>query len=768
MHRSMAVGTGFLQHWLHGRISLKNKIILFTCISVLFSTLLVGIINYYRVEKIVLDTAVEKLAGETRLMAQRFKFSYDLMKSDVEVLSQTPPIQGIVRSLAGDEIDPIDGSSTQEWQIRLNKIFASMIAARPHYNQIRYIGVADNGRELVRVNRSASGIEVVADDALQEKGQEPYFAAALSTDRDQVHFTEVSYNREWGGLDRSLIPTVRSLIPVYVDENEMFGMIVINANYADMLHANLKEIKPPNNTFVVNNSGDYMEYTADETIANFQLHNNYTVPPPLFIDEIVNTESEEKTFISDDSVSYFVRVNVDPNNPNAFLGVVVRVPLEQLISPVAEARTTSLIFGCLLVLSCLAASLVAAQIFTAPLNDMSWEIRNSSGSKKLKNLPLERRDEIGDLARAFDQKTTELATNEAKLIAIVDNTVAGIITIDENGTVETFNRACEEIFGYESKDVVGRNVKMLMPDPYHSEHDGYLKNYHATGERKIIGNGREVEGRRKNGAVFPMQLSVSGVDIGNRKIYSGVVRDLSESKQMDIMKDEFISSVNHELRTPLTSIQGSLGLLKAKVVQNDPEKSQKLLQISIDNCQRLTRLVNDILDIEKIAAGKMDYQLEVTELGQQVRSVVESQHSFAEKYNGQFKLNPRIPTVHVNVDQDRFTQALINLLSNAAKFSNSGGVIEIDVNLKSDFEVTVSVRDHGVGISQDFHSKIFDKFAQEDGSSTRSKDGSGLGLNITRKIIQSFDGTIDFESEEGVGSVFRFTLPICPPARMRA
>ncbi len=768
MHKDVAAGTNVPQLWRMNNISLKNKIIFLTCISVLLSTLLVGSINYYRLEKIVLDTAVEKLAGETRLMAQRFKFSYDLMKGDVQVLSQTPPVQGIIRSLSENNIDPLDGSSTREWSQRLGTIFASMMAARPHYIQIRYIGIGDQGRELVRVNRGASGVELVANEDLQQKGQEPYFAVGLKAARGEVHFSEVNYNRERGDLDSSLIPTVRALVPVFDDKDQIFGMLVINTNYAEMLHSNLEEIRPQENTFIVNNSGDYMEHTKDGKIASFEFHDNYTVPPPGFVNEIVKSSSNEETFISDNAVSYFVRLNVDPNNPDAFLGIVVRVPIEELLRTATEARTTSLIFGGLLVLGCLVASLVLARMFTAPLNEMTEEIKQSSGNKKLKNLPLERGDEIGDLARAFDQKTIELATNEATMAAIVDNTIDGILSIDEHGTVETFNRACEAIFGYSSEEVIGRNVKMLMPDPYHREHDGYLKNYHRTGERKIIGTGREVEGRRKDGDVFPMQLSVSGVDIGSRKIYSGVVRDISESRQMEIMKDEFISTVNHELRTPLTSIQGSLGLLMAKVVRDDPVKSQKLLQISYENCQRLTRLVNDILDIEKIAAGKMDYQLEVVEIGQLVRDIVESQHSFAEKYNVEFKLQSDLPKVFVDLDQDRFNQALINLLSNAAKFSQSGGVVEIGITRKSAYEVIISVRDHGLGISKSFHSKIFEKFAQEDGSSTRRKGGSGLGLNITRKIIESFDGTVNFESEEGVGSVFSFTLPICAANKMRA
>lgn len=747
--------------WQPAVFSLKHKIVMLACVCALLSALLVGGISYYRIETIVLEASVETLAGETRLMAQRFRFSYDQMKSDVQVLSQTPAIQGIARSTANGDVDPLDGSRTWVWQGRLATIFSSMMAARPDYVQIRYIGVEDLGRELVRTNRLDSGIEIVAESDLQQKGQEPYFKAGLATPQKGVHFSEVSYNRERGALDSALVPTVRVVMPVFDETGSIFGMIVINANYSGMLRRAFEEHSPKDNTFVLNNSGDYMEYTSNGKIGRFEFHDNYSVVPPRFIDQILQTKLDEETFVSGSDVSYFVRLNMDPDNPDAFLGVVVRVPYGELMSSAFQARRDSLIWGGLLVLGCFAASLVIARRFTAPLNRLTAEIKHSRGNKKLENLPLKRGDEIGELARAFDQKTRELATNEAKLTAIADNTVDGLFTTDADGTVETFNRACESIFGYEADEVVGRNVTLLMPARYLGTHDGDLEHEHGLGEC-------EVEGCRKNASVFPLDLSVSKINIGDRIIYSGIVRDISERKRMETMKDEFISTVNHELRTPLTAIQGSLGLLMALSGNDADEKSQNLLRLSYDSCLRLSRLVNDILDMEKIAAGKLDYQLEVVEVCQLVADVVERQQSFAEKYGVEFGLRFDVPEAYVNLDQDRFDQALVNLLSNAAKFSEHGDKAEVRISMNSNSNVEVSVCDCGAGIPEAFRSKIFGKFAQADGSATRIKGGSGLGLNITRKIIEAFDGTVTFESEEGVGSTFTFTLPACPARKMRA
>jgi len=740
-------------------ISLKYKIILLTSISVLLSTILVAGIDYFRIEKIVFETSVEKLAGETRLMAQRFKASYDQMKSDVQVLSQTPPIQGIIRSTAGAGIDALDGSTTLVWRERLGTIFSSMVAARPHYAQLRYIGVADDGRELVRINRTSAGIHFVPEKKLQNKRQEPYFQAGLQTQENDIHFSEVTYNRENNALDAALVPTVRTVMPIFDHDGKMFGMIVINANYADLLRTALTEIAPRYQTFVVNSAGDYMAYAKDGTIGNLEFHDHYSVPHPRFVDDILSTRSQEETFVADGSVSYFVRLNIDPNNPDAFLGVVVSVPYKELIASVLEARAFSVVLGVLLVLICLVASIIIASKFIAPLDKMTNQIKFSKNNKDLENLPLDREDEIGDLARAFDKTTKELATNEAKLVAIVDNTVDGLITFDQHGAVETYNRACRKIFGYHSNEIIGQNVEMLMPNLFLDEQE--------TSLRSIVGHECEVMGRRKNKTTFPLEVSLSEVNIDDRMIYSGIVRDITERKQMEIMKNEFISTVNHELRTPLTSIQGSLGLLMAMCGDVD-EKGKRLLHIAHDNCQRLTRLVNDILDIEKIAAGKMEYHLQDVDICPLVREIVDQQLSYADKFGVELIIRFAAAEIWVKLDQDRFNQALVNLLSNAIKFSDSGNKVEVDVSINAQTQAVISVRDYGLGIPKDFRDRVFDKFSQADSSATRSQDGTGLGLNITKKIIEAFGGTVDFETEEGLGSTFTFALPTCQSKRMRA
>ena len=355
----------------------------------------------------------------------------------------------------------------------------------------------------------------------------------------------------------------------------------------------------------------------------------------------------------------------------------------------------------------------------------------------------------------------QLHDSAARIGAILDTVVDGILTINELGEIETVNPAATRIFGYESKEMVGRNVSMLMPEPFHDEHDRYLDNYMRTGNRKVIGIGREVVGLRKDGSTFPLELSVSEMQVGNKRMFTGIVRDITERKNVETLKNEFISTVSHELRTPLTSIKGSLGLILSGAIVEVPTKAQELLKIAEKNASRLISLINDILDIEKIAAGKMQFNMKSHALMPLIEQAVEANEAYASQYDVQYFINhgSSQDDVYVNVDGDRIIQVLANLLSNAAKFSPPNSRVEIALECQNE-HVRVSVSDQGEGIPEDFQEHIFAKFSQADASDKRKKQGTGLGLAISKEIIEKMSGQIGFESQPGQGATFFFMLPV--------
>jgi PAS domain S-box-containing protein len=232
-----------------------------------------------------------------------------------------------------------------------------------------------------------------------------------------------------------------------------------------------------------------------------------------------------------------------------------------------------------------------------------------------------------------------------------------------------------------------------------------------------------------------------------------ISRDITESKRQEQLKDEFIATVSHELRTPLTSILGSVGCLVGGTAGALPEPALRLLRMALNNCRRLVTIVNDILDMEKIEAGKMLYEREPVDVRTLAMQVIEANRAFADSYGVVVRIDDAATEGTVNADPQRLAQVLTNLLSNAIKFSPRDGAVVISVE-NCNQTISVSVRDHGPGIPDDYKDRIFGKFVQVDATDRRQRGGTGLGLTITKQIVDQLDGRIAFEPAAGGGTIF--------------
>jgi len=242
------------------------------------------------------------------------------------------------------------------------------------------------------------------------------------------------------------------------------------------------------------------------------------------------------------------------------------------------------------------------------------------------------------------------------------------------------------------------------------------------------------------------------------QIMIGSVQDVTERIQLQQMKDAFISTVSHELRTPLTAIKGALALLDSGKLGQLPDTMQKLLRVAYSNSERLSRLINDLLDIEKLIAGKMPFNIQLLSVQAELVQAEENLQPFAAQHNVQIALLPLPENLMVQADSLRLQQVLTNLLSNAIKFSPAGGVVTMTAAQHSD-AVTIEVADNGSGIAPEFHSRVFERFAQADGSNQRQNSGTGLGLAICKELVEQMQGSISFTSEAGKGTTFSFILP---------
>jgi PAS domain S-box-containing protein len=278
----------------------------------------------------------------------------------------------------------------------------------------------------------------------------------------------------------------------------------------------------------------------------------------------------------------------------------------------------------------------------------------------------------------------------------------------------------------------------------------------ATGEPLIDCIEQDVQA---NGAIRWLSTTRASIRSQRGELIGlvGISRDITEAKRQEQMKDEFVATVSHELRTPLTSIAGALGLLAGGAVGALPEPALRLLKIAHANCQRLVRLVNDILDIQKIETGNMAFDLRPLEVRALVEQAIEANRGFADSYGVPVRLDDSAASGVVLADADRLTQVVTNLLSNAVKFSPRGAEVIVTIEIR-DARVSISVRDHGPGIPDAYKHSIFEKFVQVDATNTRLIGGTGLGLNIVKQIVERLDGEIDFEVAPSGGTVFRLVL----------
>lgn len=589
------------------------------------------------------------------------------------------------------------------------------------------------------------------------------------------------------------VQTIRAAIPVYDEQGgKLFGLLVVNSELGHEFDYIQKTIQAASReVFITNDRGDYLLHPDADKRYGFDLGHQYRVQeefPLLSSLFIPGNRDEQRVFRQDrggqEELVMFEKIHFDPGQPARFVSVGITLPYQAVVSEQRRLLRSSSLLALLLIAAGAVLALLFSQIMVRPLVQIGQAMAAfARGRLRRELLPLRRRDEIGALARGFDalavqveqsqaslrdlnrnleqrieERTRELQASEERQRAILATVADGIITIDAEGVVQTFNQAAETIFQYPAAEVVGRNIEMLMPEHYAAEHSAYLKHQRSTSPSGVINLGREVEGRRKDGSVFPLDLAISRMDLGGKRYYTGIVRDITERQQMDRMKNEFISTVSHELRTPLTSIRGALGLLTGGAMGELPEQSMQLLRIAGNNTERLLLLINDILDIQKIESGKVVFKFARLAVLPFLQQALADNAGYASEHGVEFVLADGIDDTHVFADQDRLMQVLNNLLSNAAKFSPEGARVEIRV-ARHQGTVRISVTDFGPGIPEDFRDKVFSKFTQSDSSDTWAKGGTGLGLSIAKLIVERHGGRIGFDSRVGLGSTFYFDLP---------
>ncbi|OZG73742.1 hypothetical protein BTA51_07980 [Hahella sp. CCB-MM4] len=353
------------------------------------------------------------------------------------------------------------------------------------------------------------------------------------------------------------------------------------------------------------------------------------------------------------------------------------------------------------------------------------------------------------------ERTAALRDSENSLKAIVDNTPDALLVVDVDGVIIRANRSAEEIFLTAGQELLGEKIVHLIPAL-----EGVNFHYVLNSIEGAGGGVMETTGNRRNGDQVAIDLSISDYGLENKLYHLVMVRDITERAEIDRIKDEFISTVSHELRTPLTAIKGALGLIRNQKVAMD-EKSESLLDIANRNSQRLLELVNRILDFKKIT--EVDFKIKCVRISvaEWLQDICRNNQPYADHYRVQFVLDAVDDELVIWGDNERLTQVMTNLMSNAAKFSKPNTEVHISA-IRQKNHIRIEVIDSGPGIPEEFSDKIFGRFAQADSSTSRTQGGSGLGLNISKAIVEKHGGSIHYRNKNEGGCIFYFDVPLMP------
>jgi PAS domain S-box-containing protein len=337
-----------------------------------------------------------------------------------------------------------------------------------------------------------------------------------------------------------------------------------------------------------------------------------------------------------------------------------------------------------------------------------------------------------------------------------------IFILNEGGQIEAINAAAERMLGWD-REAVRRMPILEILDLAQPGETPFVSRLEAANGPLASAASRELAARRFDGGETPVDVTIRPMHMQEGRYIAIYARDISDRKRIERLKDEFVSTVSHELRTPLTSIAGSLGLLIGGATEPLPEGPARLIGIAHANCQRLVRLINDILDVEKIESGKMKFEFAPLSLAQAAERSIDAVRGLADQMGVTLRLDAETPDIQIRGDIDRLVQVGANLISNAIKFSKTGDVVEVSARRWRRL-ARITVQDHGPGVPDEFRARIFTKFGQADSSDTRQRGGTGLGLVIAREITERHGGRLWFDSAPGEGAAFHIDLPLAETA----
>ena len=662
-------------------------------------------------------------------------------------LHQTPPISGIVRATQNNNVDSKDGTTLDQWKHRLEIIFVAFIENNEEIDQLRVIKANDVGTEFLRVERKGGSIIIARDADLQAKATRDYFIESVKSNKNEFYVSNINLNREHGRLEYPYKSVIRLSLPIFSDAGERYGFIIMNVNAQYLLSQMTKVLMEDQVLYVTDQDGYFVLHTDKQKSFSKDLNpaitwqSEFSVPQSKGRSKIM---PKNKTLGEQLAFSRVFAIGERHQDAPFYLHILL--PQTQVMALINEKR-----------LSVYSVISIVSIIF---LSILLFVYRSNN-------------------------KNIELAKVRGESVAIVDISKDAIFSVDSMGIVKSWNKAAELLFGIPSQIIInqhyssfealsllglesvlargGKQVTFTTPyvDDEKYEHTLLITASTIWGEQSQFSGVavviRDVTDEHKaKDAIERVNLKLEEKVVSRTK---ELVEATNEARKSSEIKSSFISNISHEMRTPLNGVVGSLALLKRQPLN---EKAEQLISMMEISCNNLSVLINDVLDLSKIEAGKLDINHQLFDVIDLIESIAKVFSVKAASKGLQLLVDTtEMPTIEINSDAHRINQVLSNLLNNAIKFTEKG---HIELKLKLSDPVSgkqhlhFSIRDTGVGIAKENQPKLFSAFTQADASVATQYGGTGLGLSICKQLSQLLGGDISFESELGTGSTFSFFI----------